>query len=75
MLRRLWQQWKVIASTIGTFQSRVLLNAFYFLVLAPFALAVKGLSDPLRLARHRPAQWRPKEPPPDRGGEQARRQF
>ena len=74
MLRRLWQRWKVIARTIGTFQSRVLLNVFYVLVLAPFALAVKWLADPLQLTRHSHSHWRPKETNSDRGWEHARRQ-
>ncbi len=75
MLQRLWQHWKVIAYTIGTFQSRVLLNVFYVLILAPFALTVKWLSDPLRIKRQSRSQWLPKETTPERGGERARRQF
>jgi hypothetical protein len=38
MLRRLWHHWKVIAHRIGNFQSRVLLNVFYLLILLPFGL-------------------------------------
>jgi hypothetical protein len=75
MLRRFWQRWKVIAHKIGTFQSRVLLNIFYFLVLAPFALGVKQLSDPLRIKRQRQSHWLPKQTSPVTGWEQARRQF
>jgi hypothetical protein len=46
---RLWERWKVIAHIIGNFQARVLLTAFYFLIVPPFALIVKVFKDPLAL--------------------------
>jgi hypothetical protein len=57
MLRRLWECWKLIAHKIGNFQSRMLLNAFYFLILMPFGLGVKLFSDPLRLKLQSCSQW------------------
>jgi len=57
MLRRLWKQWKVIAHKIGNFQSRVLLNIFYFSILMPFGLAVRLLSDPLHLKLQNHSHW------------------
>jgi hypothetical protein len=48
-LRRLWARWLKIAHIIGTFQARVILSAFYFLVVPVFALLVKLLRDPLAL--------------------------
>jgi hypothetical protein len=48
-LKALWRWWKSAAHKIGDFQARVILAIFYFLVLGPFALGVKFLSDPLQL--------------------------
>lgn len=51
MLRQLWNRWLVLARKIGNFQSRILLTLFYFFVVTPFGLLVRGLSDPLHLRR------------------------
>jgi hypothetical protein len=75
MLRRLWVGWKSIAHKIGTFQSRVLLTGFYFLILAPFGLGVRLLSDPLRLKRQHHSHWLGKENATADSREHARRQF
>jgi hypothetical protein len=55
MLKRAWQAWKELAHKIGTFQARVLLTIFYVL-LFPFGLATRFISDSLRIKR-RPMQW------------------
>lgn len=58
MLRTIWRRWLVLAHKIGTFQSRILLTLFYFVILAPFGLAVRALSDPLHVkSRSAPAGW------------------
>ena len=44
-----WGRWKAIAHVIGTFQARLLLTLFYFVVVPPFALVVKLFTDPLGL--------------------------
>ena len=72
VLRRLWEGWKRVGRKIGDFQARVLLTFFYFVVLAPFALAVRWKADPLGLKRD--GGWHPVV----RAGtplERARRQF
>ena len=48
-LKLAWARWKVIAHTIADFQARVVLSAFYFVLLGPFALGVKMLAYPLRI--------------------------
>jgi hypothetical protein len=48
-LRRVWAGWLRIAHIIGTFQARVLLSVFYFVVVPFFALLVKVSRDPLAL--------------------------
>lgn len=74
MLSQLWERWKVIAQKIGNFQSRVLLNIFYFLILTPFGLGVKLFSDPLRLKLQNRTHWIGKETRAT-SWEHARRQF
>ncbi|MGH7857748.1 MAG: hypothetical protein ACREQY_10500 [Candidatus Binatia bacterium] len=51
--RAAWHRWKVAAEQIGHFQARLIFGFLYFLVVTPFALAVKTFSDPLRLRRPR----------------------
>jgi hypothetical protein len=71
--RRLWEGWKRVGRKIGDFQARILLTVFYFLVLAPFALGLRLLADPLGLKR--PGGW---QAVPPRGAtpiERARQQF
>jgi len=47
--RRLWLKWKEFSQRMGSFQSRILLSLFFFLVISPFALTVKVLGDPLMI--------------------------
>jgi len=63
VLRRLWEGWKKIARRIGDFQARVLLTVIYAILVLPFGLAVRLLSDPLRI-KQAPNSWldRPDEP-------------
>jgi hypothetical protein len=71
---RAWGRWKVVAHAIGTFQARVLLSVFYFVVVPPFALIVK-VKDPLGLRRRgRVGGWI-ERPVADMSSESARRQF
>jgi len=56
MLSALWRVWLVIAKKIGHLQSFLVLTLFYFIVMMPFALAVRLFSDPLGL-RETPS-WR-----------------
>jgi hypothetical protein len=48
-LTRLWKGWKGFAADMGNYQSRILLAFFYFVVVTPFGLPVRLLSDPLRI--------------------------
>jgi uncharacterized membrane protein YoaK (UPF0700 family) len=45
----LWLKWKEFSRRMGSFQSRILLSLFFFLVVTPFALAIKLMGDPLRI--------------------------
>lgn len=53
LMSRLWTQWKYFGHRMGSFQSRVLLSFFFFIIVSPFALAVKWFSDPLRIKRQK----------------------
>ena len=56
-LHRLWEGWKRFGRKVGDFQARLLLTVFYFVILAPFALAMRYLADPMGLKR--PGGWLP----------------
>jgi hypothetical protein len=74
MFRRLWERWKSIAHAIGNFQARILLSAFYFLLLSPFGLGVKLFADPLRLKKRDLPRWLPRKVESIERWESARRQ-
>lgn len=46
---RLWESWKSFAADMGNYQGRILLAFFYFVIVTPFGLLARLLSDPLRL--------------------------
>ena len=74
-LKAAWAKWQVIAHKIGDFQSRLLLSIFYFVVLGPFALGARIVSDPLGLGPKSPTGWLTR---PEADGDeltQARRQY
>ena len=75
MFYRFWERWKALAHVIGDFQARLLLSAFYYIVLSPFALGVKIFSDPLTLKKRNLSHWNPKPANKTDFWEQARRQF
>ena len=73
--RYLWQWWKRVGKVIGDVQARILLMLFYFVVLAPFALAVRWGSDPLEIKPGTPRGWQPRGEKTGTLLEQAARQF
>lgn len=73
--RRAWVGWKRIAAKIGNFQARVLLAIFYVLFLAPFALLLCWLSDPLAMKPGSRRGWLPRSRQPTSAAELAKRQF
>jgi hypothetical protein len=74
MLRRAWDRWKIIAHKIGVFQSRLLLNIFYFLIVLPFGLGVRIFTDTLQIKRRSGSHWISKVAGAN-NWEQAKRQF
>jgi hypothetical protein len=74
-LRNFWELWKRFARKIGDFQARVLLILFYFVVLGPFALAVRWASDPLAIKAGAPRGWRLRDDVDSAPTERVGRQF
>jgi hypothetical protein len=54
--KSLWSAWKRLAHKIGNFQARVLLTVLYAVVVLPFGVAARALSDSLRIKK-RPTGW------------------
>lgn len=68
-----WSRWKIIGEVFGDFQARLFAVVFYFTIFAPFALAARLFSDPLRI-RTLDAKWLDRSPVASTL-EDARRQF
>jgi hypothetical protein len=75
IIRRAWEWWKRVARKIGDFQARILLTVFYFLFFAPFALAIRFLTDPLSIKNNDNPEWEIKSQSEGTTIEQAKRQF
>jgi len=74
-LKRLWRNWSDFAKRTGSFQSGVILSLLFFTIVLPFALAVRLLSDPLKLKyRGNKSHWL-NRPETEVNLEQFRRQF
>ena len=48
-IRTMWEGWMAFARVVGTFNARVLLTLFYFVVVGPFSLAVGRWQNYLKL--------------------------
>lgn len=74
-MKKLWEWWKRVARKIGDFQARIILTIFYFIILGPFALAVRLGSDPLAIKANTHKGWQPKTEGKGTPMEQATKQF
>jgi len=74
-LRHLWRAWRRIGRIVADAQARLVLTAFFFTIVAPFALAVRWATDPLALRPRGRRGWRPRAEAPGTPLERARRQF
>jgi hypothetical protein len=59
VVRGLWEAWKQLGQRIADIQVRALLTLFYFVIFAPFALAVRWGTDPLTIKAYRSRGWQP----------------
>ena len=61
IFQEIWQSWGDLSSRMGNFQTRILLSLFFFILVLPFALAVKAFSDPLSIKQPgRQSHWLPR---------------
>lgn len=51
MFKTLWEKWKVFAHALGRFQTKLILNLFYYGALAPVGALCRWRVDPLGLKR------------------------
>lgn len=72
---KLWERWKHVAKRIGDIQVRAVLILFYFVILAPFALVVRWMTDPLAIKAGTPRGWRIRGEGDGNPVERAKRQF
>jgi hypothetical protein len=56
-LHLIWESWKKIAHKIGTFQSRVILTIFYFVILFPAGIVYSTFKDVLGIKKVRSSEW------------------
>lgn len=75
VMRNLWGWWESLWKKITYVQARIVLSLFYFVVLAPFAVVLRLLSDPLAIKPGRPREWCSLGDGKGSPMEQARRQF
>lgn len=72
----LGKKWKNFSHRMGSFQSRVLLSLFYFIVVFPFAFMVRLFSDPLKIKRRKEESfWGERKYRPGQTIQDFRRQF
>jgi hypothetical protein len=57
ILKKVWRKWKYIAGIIGTFQSRILLTIFYFVILLPAGIIFRIFKDPLKIKSPLKTAW------------------
>jgi hypothetical protein len=51
IFKRIWHRWTGFSKRMGSFQSRVMLSFFFFIIVSPAALIIKVLGDPLRIKK------------------------
>jgi hypothetical protein len=51
VLKRVWRRWSKIAAAIGAAQAAVIYTVIYFVVVAPIAVLMRLVSDPLAYRR------------------------
>jgi hypothetical protein len=47
--KMIWDGWMKFSRAVGTFNTKLLLTVFYYVLLMPFGLAMRFLSDPLKM--------------------------
>lgn len=55
--KSLWEKWKKFSAKMGDFQGRLMLMWFYFILILPFGVLVRLLSDPLKQKQSLGTSW------------------
>ena len=74
-MRNLWEWWKRFGKRVGDIQARIILLVFYYVIVAPFALALRWGDDPLSIKGKLPRGWQVKDEGRGTQWERARSQF
>jgi len=51
IFKRLWFRWTGFSKRMGSFQSRIMLSFFFFIIISPAALIIRVLGDPLQIKK------------------------
>ena len=57
VFKRAWEGWKKVAHVIGVFNTRVIMSVLYFIIILPFGLVFRMVSDPLQLQEPPDSNW------------------
>jgi len=74
LARASWERWKQIARAIGVVQTRLLMIAFYMVLVLPLGVVMRVATDRLHLRPPQGSNWVPHRQEPQ-SLETARRQF
>jgi Ca2+/Na+ antiporter len=64
IFKRIWHRWTGFSKRMGSFQSRVMLSFFFFIIVSPVALIIRVLGDPLKIKKNKvmSSYWSAKTP-------------
>ena len=64
IFKKLWHRWTEFSKKMGSFQSRVMLSFFFFIIISPVAVLIKLFGDPLSIKKKKPMDtyWSAKTP-------------
>jgi hypothetical protein len=51
LFKRLWHRWVDLSRRMCSFQSRIMLSLFFFILISPAAMMIKVLKDPLQIKK------------------------
>ena len=72
--KSLWENWKKLSAKMGDFQGRLMLMWLFFILILPFGVLVRLLSDPLKLKPSLGTGWL-ERPAVKAGLDNLRKQF
>jgi len=49
ILKKLWNNWMLVAKPIGNFQSQLILTLFYLIIILPLGIIYRLFADPLNI--------------------------